>query len=143
MNISSQQQKHLALGLLALRVTIALVFFVWAFDKILAPEHSTKVFSAFYGLDVSSGFSVIIGIVQLVFVGAFLLGIQRSKTYLIALILHSFSTFSSFMKYLDPLGNLLFFTAWPMLAACLVLYLMRDFDSYTLGYKAPSNSKDS
>ena len=25
-------------------------------------------------------------------------------------------------------GNLLFFAAWPMLAACLALYLLRDYD---------------
>ncbi|BCL72033.1 hypothetical protein TUMSATVNIG1_40000 [Vibrio nigripulchritudo] len=136
MNISSKQQKQIAYGLLALRVTVALVFFIWAMDKILVPEHSTKVFAKFYGLDVSAGFSLIIGLVQLVFVAALALGIQKSTTYLLALILHGFSTFSSFMKYLDPFNNLLFFTAWPMFAACLALYLMRDLDTITLGGKS-------
>ncbi len=31
-------------------------------------------------------------------------------------------------QYLDPFNNLLFFTAWTMLATCVALYLLRDFD---------------
>lgn len=49
------------------------------------------------------------------------------------LVLHAGSTLSSFGKYLDPFNNLLFFTAWPMLAACFVLYLLKDYDTLVLG----------
>lgn len=45
------------------------------------------------------------------------------------LLLHAVSTFSSFPQYLDPFKNLLFFAAWPMLAACIALYLLRDLDT--------------
>lgn len=45
------------------------------------------------------------------------------------LILHAVSTFSSFAQYLSPWQNLLFFAAWPMLAACLALYLLREHDT--------------
>ncbi|GAM59117.1 membrane protein [Vibrio ishigakensis] len=48
-------------------------------------------------------------------------------------MLHAGSTLSSFGKYLDPFNNLLFFTAWPMLAACFVLYLLQDYDTLVLG----------
>jgi hypothetical protein len=30
---------------------------------------------------------------------------------------------------LAPFDNLLFFAAWPMLAACITLYLLRDLDT--------------
>ncbi|WP_264405296.1 hypothetical protein [Vibrio owensii] len=125
-------QRQLGLGLLALRLSIALVFIMWALDKVLVPEHAVKVFSGFYGLDISSGFSVALGIAQLVFIGFFVAGLWKNLTYLAILVLHAGSTFSSFAKYLDPFNNLLFFAAWPMLAACFALYLLRDHDIYVL-----------
>ncbi|QLK43801.1 hypothetical protein DR996_00060 [Vibrio owensii] len=125
-------QRQLGLGLLALRLSIALVFIMWALDKVLVPEHAIKVFSGFYGLDISSGFSVALGIAQLVFIGIFVAGLWKNLTYLAILVLHAGSTFSSFAKYLDPFNNLLFFAAWPMLAACFALYLLRDHDIYVL-----------
>ncbi|KIP75805.1 membrane protein [Vibrio harveyi] len=125
-------QRQLGLGLLALRLSIALVFIMWALDKVLVPEHAMKVFSGFYGLDISSGFSVALGIAQLVFIGVFVAGLWKNLTYLAILVLHAGSTFSSFAKYLNPFNNLLFFAAWPMLAACFALYLLRDHDIYVL-----------
>ena len=125
-------QRQLGLGLLALRLSIALVFIMWALDKVLVPEHAMKVFSGFYGLDISSGFSVALGIAQLLFIGIFVAGLWKNLTYLAILVLHAGSTFSSFAKYLDPFNNLLFFAAWPMFAACFALYLLRDHDIYVL-----------
>ena len=125
-------QPQLGIALLALRLGIALVFIMWALDKVLVPEHAMKVFSGFCGLDISSGFSVALGIAQLVFIGAFLAGLWKNLTYLAILVLHAGSTFSSFAKYLDPFNNLLFFAAWPMLAACFALYLLREHDIYVL-----------
>ncbi|WP_051117205.1 hypothetical protein [Vibrio campbellii] len=125
-------QQQLGIALLALRLSIALVFITWALDKVLVPEHAMKVFSGFYGLDISSGFSVALGIAQLVFIGVFLAGLWKNLTYLAILVLHAGSTFSSFAKYLDPFNNLLFFAAWPMLAACFALYLLREHDIYVL-----------
>ncbi|MGR2701308.1 hypothetical protein [Vibrio campbellii] len=125
-------QQQLGIALLSLRLSIALVFIMWALDKVLVPEHAMKVFSGFYGLDISSSFSVALGIAQLVFIGVFLAGLWKNLTYLAILVLHAGSTFSSFAKYLDPFNNLLFFAAWPMLAACFALYLLREHDIYVL-----------
>ncbi|WP_045380342.1 hypothetical protein [Vibrio campbellii] len=125
-------QQQLGIALLALRLSIALVFIMWALDKVLVPEHAMKVFSGFYGSDISSGFSVALGIAQLVFIGVFLAGLWKNLIYLAILVLHAGSTFSSFAKYLDPFNNLLFFAAWPMLAACFALYLLREHDIYVL-----------
>ena len=101
----------------------------WTLDKIFVPEHTIAVFTAFYKINISSSVSIALGVVQLVFVALLLMGMYRSYVYLIALIIHAVSTLSSMAKYFDPFNNLLFFTAWPMLAACLALYLLRDFDN--------------
>ncbi|GLR03843.1 hypothetical protein [Vibrio hyugaensis] len=125
----------LAWGLLVLRLTIAIVFIMWALDKVFVPEHAMKVFSGFYGLSISNGVSVAIGMAQLVFLAVFVAGLWKSVTYLAILILHAGSTFSAFAKYFDPFNNLLFFAAWPMLGACFVLYLLRDYDVHVLRMK--------
>jgi hypothetical protein len=39
------------------------------------------------------------------------------------------STLASFSKYLNPAEGRLYFAAWPMLAACFALYLLRDSDT--------------
>jgi len=52
-------------------------------------------------------------------------------TYGAILAMHTVSTLSAFHMYLDPWGpkNLLFFAAWPMLAAIYSLYILRDEDT--------------
>lgn len=137
--IQSKLKNKLGLGLLGLRLSIALVFTMWALDKVLVPEHAMKIFTSFYGLNISSSLLVTLGITQLMFIAIFVMGLWKNITYLIILVLHAGSTFSSFAKYLDPFNNLLFFAAWPMLAACFVLYLLRDYDIYTI--KIPSKLK--
>lgn len=131
--MNSSLNQKLSIGLLTLRVTIALVFVMWGLDKILVPEHAVKVFAGFYGLNISIGMSIFMGIAQIAFLALFVLGLWKNVTYLAILVLHAGSTLSSFGKYLDPFNNLLFFTAWPMLAACFVLYLLKDYDTLVLG----------
>ena len=61
---------------------------------------------------------------------AFVAGAWRRFSYGAVFTLHAISTVSSYKQYLDPFEgpNLLFFAAWPMLTACLGLYLLRDED---------------
>lgn len=63
-------------------------------------------------------------------IGAFVLAYKRQYSYLAVLIMHALSTLSSFGRYLDPWTspNLLFFAAWPMLAAIFALYYLRDLE---------------
>jgi|GEM_PF-2049313 len=57
-------------------------------------------------------------------------GISKKYSYGTVLVFHAISTLSSFKQYLSPYeaGNLLFFTAWTMLAACIALFLLKDQD---------------
>lgn len=116
-------------SLFALRIGVFIVMLMWTLDKFIQPEHSAKVFENFYGL---SGWSelgfLIIGGLELLLIIAFVVGLWKRVTYGLVLIFHSVSTLSSFPQYLDPFNHLLFFAAWPMLAACVALYLLRDDD---------------
>ena len=121
--------RHLELSLLLLRVSIFLVMFVWTLDKFVNPAHSGRVFENFYGIGgLSPTVFMLMGVLQLILVLAFVLGIQKRLTYGLVMLLHAGSTLSSWAQYLDPFNNLLFFAAWPMFAACIALYLMRDHD---------------
>lgn len=117
-------------ALLALRVGVFIVMLMWTLDKFAAPAHAARVFEGFYGIkSLDTTVSYVVGGLELILILAFLAGLQKRLTYGAVLVLHSISTLSSYRQYLDPFDNLLFFAAWPMLAACFALYVLRDLDT--------------
>jgi putative oxidoreductase len=124
------QQERITWSLLSLRVTVFIVMLVWTLDKFVQPQHAIGVFEHFYGIGgLGATAFYVIGALELVLILAFLAGAWKRITYGLVLLLHAVSTLSPFGQYLDPFNNLLFFAAWPMLAACLTLYLLRDLDT--------------
>lgn len=122
--------KRLPVALLLLRLGVFIVMLMWTLDKLVKPEHAAKVFQKFYfigGLPPDAFY--VIGIVELAIILAFVAGYRKRWTYGIVLLLHAVSTLSSLGNYLNPWTNLLFFAAWPMLAACFTLYYLRDADT--------------
>ena len=127
----TEHEKKLQLSLLFLRVTVFLVMFMWTIDKFINPGHAAKVYESFYYIaGLESIVMYAIGAAEMVLLLLFLSGYKKTITYGAVLILHAVSTLSSFNQYLAPFEgpNLLFFAAWPMLAACLTLFLLRDQD---------------
>lgn len=123
---------RLKTSLLLLRLGVFVVFFMWTIDKFINPEHAAAVFEKFYFFEgLSKGLAYGIGAIQSVIIFSFVLGFKKRISYGIMLIMHFGSTFLSYEKYLDPwtFPNLLFFAAWPMLAAITALYLLRDQDT--------------
>jgi putative oxidoreductase len=122
-------EERIRWALLALRLGVFLVMLMWTLDKFVQPEHAAGVFAGFYGLEgLTAPIMYVVGVVELVIVVGFVLGIAKRFTYGAVLLFHTVSTLSSFRMYLG-FDNLLFFAAWPMLAACFALYLLRDQDS--------------
>jgi hypothetical protein len=127
-------QRRLALSLLMLRLGVFLVMLMWTIDKFVRPEHAAGVFSNFYGVSgLDAKMAYILGALETLLLLAFVAGIARRWSYGSVLILHGVSTLSSWSQYLHPFEgpNLLFFAAWPMLAACAALYLLREQDALT------------
>lgn len=121
-----------ATSLLMLRLSVFLVMLVWTVDKFINPDHAARVYEHFYfipGLGETTFMAI--GVAELLLLAAFVVGWQKRWTYGAVLILHAVSTFSSYQQYLAPFDgtNLLFFAAWPMLAACFALYYLRDLDT--------------
>ena len=132
MSTVTVSKERLEWSLLGLRLGVFIVLVMWTVDKFVNPEHSAAVMKVFYSIpDISASIAYIMGALQLALVLSFLVGFQRRWATLIILIMHLSSTLVSFGRYLDPWSgsNLLFYAAWPMLAAIVVLYLFRDYDN--------------
>ncbi len=121
---------RIATALVALRGGVFIVMLMWTLDKFVNVSHATLVFENFYGLGgFGPGIMAVLGAAEMLLILAFVAGYRKRLSYGAVLILHGISTFSSYRQYLDPFNNLLFFAAWPMLAACFALYLLRDLDT--------------
>ncbi len=118
------------LPLFLLRIGVFIVMSMWTLDKFVRPGHAAGIFKKFYGIDgISPTVFYVIGALELLLLVGFVTGTAKRYTYGLVLLLHAISTLSSYQQYLAPFDNLLFFAAWPMLAACITLYLLRDLDT--------------
>ena len=124
--------QKLRVSLLLLRVGIFIVMFMWTMDKFFNTGHTISVFKRYYYLDIRTA-QVVFGlaVAECVLLLAFIVGFQKKWTYGAVLALHTISTLSAFKQYSAPWTspNLLFYAAWPMLAACIALFLLRDDDT--------------
>ncbi|MCX4029392.1 hypothetical protein [Spartinivicinus marinus] len=104
---------------------------MWTLDKFINPEHAARVYEKFYFIaDLDNPVMYVIGSVELVVLLLFVVGYMKKYSYGAVLFFHAISTLSSFKQYVNPFegANLLFFAAWPMLAACLALFMLRHSD---------------
>ena len=131
----NRARKQLGISLLLLRLGIAAVFLIWTIDKFVNPGHAAAVFEKFYKVPgLSETMAYVVGAVQMALVIAFIVGLFRTWTYGLILIMHAISTFTSWEKYIDPwtYPHLLFYAAIPMLSACVALFLLRRYDIYSV-----------
>ena len=129
------EDKTLGWALFALRMGLAILFLVWALDKLLNVEHAKAVYGAFYGQNaetMSSTIPYILGALQLLLVLAFAAGKFKTITYGALLLMHLATTIVTLKMHLDPFGvpAILFWANWPILGALIALFLLRDRDTH-------------
>ncbi len=129
--------RHLPLSLLLIRLSMVLFLIPWVIDKFLRPGHAIAVLEGFYGLaGLGAPLVLALGVAQALVLLLFALGIARTWSYGLVLVMHTLTTLVSWKQYLDPYtgANILFFAAWPTLAACIALFLLREHDTlWTVG----------
>jgi len=133
-NLIVTSDRRIPVALFLLRLSIFIVMFMWTLDKFIRPDHAASVFEKYYSVSgLTRGVTLTIGALEMALLVAFILGVAKRWTYGTVLVLHGISTLTAYKHYAAPFEgpNLLFFAAWPMLAACVSLYLLRDYD--TLG----------
>lgn len=122
-------ETRLQMPLFLLRLGVFVVMFMWTIDKFVNPDHAAAVYARFYFIGgLGSTAFLAIGILELMVIVGFLLGVKKTLTYGVVFALHAVSTLSPWQQYLG-FDSLLFFAAWPMLAACYALFVLRDLDT--------------
>lgn len=119
---------RIKLSLFLLRLGVSFVLVMWSLDKILNSDR-VKDFYPTWSLNTS----FLLGSLELLLVLGFFLGLYKNYSYSIVLIIHTISTLLPWQHYFHPFEskiNLLYFTSWPMLAACIVLFLLRHEDTF-------------
>src|SRR5256885_13984221 len=130
---------RMRLPLFLLRIGVFIVMLMGTLDKFVRPGHVAGIFKKFYGIDgLSPTVFYVIGALEMLLLVGVVTGNAKRDTYGLVLLLHAISTLSSYQQYLAPLDNLLFFAAWPMLDACITLYLLQFF--FFLMTRHPPNS---
>lgn len=125
------EERKIQIGLLLIRVSVAAVFLAWTSNKIFFAERSVRMMSNYYFLPFTPNILLILGILEIGLVLVFLSGKFRNWTYAAILIGHTASTLVSSPRFFPPyeFHALLYLTAFPMLGACIALYLLRDRDT--------------
>lgn len=125
-------QGKLKLSLAILRYTLAAFFAVWVIEKFVKPESTQGIWKAFYFVsELPLEASYAIGVLQGVILICFVLGLFKFWSYGLLMVMHAFSTASTWAQLVDPYsgGNHLFWAAVPALGALIVLFILRDEDT--------------
>ncbi|MFB3132061.1 MAG: hypothetical protein ACE10K_06035 [Rhodothermales bacterium] len=135
--------ERVPLAMLVLRLGVFVVMAIFTIDKLFTVERAITALQHFplHPLNVFLNFTFIggltkpvmyaVGVIELAIIVGFLLGFKKRITYGAVLLFHAISTISTYNMYVTPFEgvHLLYFAAWPMLAACFVLYYLRDLDT--------------
>jgi len=129
------EDKSVGLGLFMLRIGLAIMFLIWALDKLLNVEHAKAVFAGFYGQNAETMADTLpyaLGAAQLLLVLAFASGAFKTVTYGALLLMHLATTVVSLKMHADPFGtpHILFWANWPILGGLVALFLMRKYDTF-------------
>lgn len=126
-------------ALAVLRVSLGVFLLLWGLEKFVIPGTTVRIWSTFYGVSLGAALVPVVGALETALALAITVGFWRRVTYGLGLLLHAASVFASWRQLIDPWGlrsggspNHLFLAGVPVLAAFLVLYLMRAGDTWTL-----------
>ncbi|KAJ54126.1 hypothetical protein ACMU_04310 [Actibacterium mucosum KCTC 23349] len=132
----------ISIALPVLRIGLFVFMMFWAISKLLAPAGAQGIFQGFYGLSLGLSPIIFVGIVQIVILVAFVLGLFRTVTYGLVALMNLLTLLVAAKPIIFAFtegGNLLFAASIPVLSASVALFLLRDQDSF-LTVKLPAKS---
>jgi len=118
--------------LLILRLSIAAFMAQWAIGRFLAPDQSNEAIRFFFHVKLESGFSPMLGSIQLVIIACFVASFRRWVSYGLVLLMNAAAVLATWQYIIDPYGSFehrLFWNGVPVVAACFVLFRLRRFDT--------------
>jgi len=116
---------------LILRLGLGAFLLLFGIDKLVAPHTTAAVFAHYYGLgEVSAALVYAAGLAEIALALAMLVGLWRTLSYGLGLLVHTVSTLATYRELLAPFGgNHLYLAALPVLAAFVALFLLRRDDT--------------
>lgn len=128
-----------AIGLLILRLGLAWFLFVWAVNKILAPEQYAKIWGYFHGIEIGTFMPFFMGWAQIAICLAIALGLWRVVSYGLGFAMHAVTVVVIFPTLLAPFVikngfpvNRNQAVAVAVLGAFAALWLLRRGDRFSL-----------
>jgi putative oxidoreductase len=101
------------------------------------PTATIRIAQNFYNVALPVWSSYALGIAELILSLALLFGAYRTISYGLSLLVHTVTVVVSWRQLFDPfgfakVGNHLWISTWPTWGAFAALFLMRDWDVYTV-----------
>jgi len=125
--------------LLLLRVSLGWLLVIWGADKVFNAEHGMAVANKFYfGFLAAEGALQVVGVLQILFGLAVVLGFARRWVYPVQVLFNAASLLAVMQSVIDPWGwvfansNALFYPSLIIFAASLLLIAYRDEDKLVL-----------
>jgi putative oxidoreductase len=127
-------QRRAAAALLILRVSLGIFLLQWGIEKLVIPESAIRIGRHFYGVGLSGAAVGVSGTAETLLALGLLLGIYRGWTYGIAVVVHAASVIATWRQLLHPFTghNHLYIAGVPVLAAFVLLYMLREWDAYSV-----------
>src|SRR6266446_1755507 len=132
-----QIDRRIPAALLILRLFLGIFLLQWSIEKLMLPDAAARIASSFYGVMLPASASYVLGVAELILSLALLLGVYRTISYGLSLLVHTVTVIVSWRQLFDPwglakIGNHLWISTWPTWGGFAALFLMREWDTWTL-----------
>jgi putative oxidoreductase len=146
--MSPELDRRIPLALLVLRVFLAIFLLQWSIEKLILPSAAASIARSFYGVTLPAAASYALGIAELILSLALLFGFYRTISYGLSLLVHTVTVIVSWRQLFDPwglakVGNHLWISTWPTWGGFAALFLMREWDRWTIdGWRQAASRTD-
>ena len=135
--MSPELDKRVPLALLILRVFLAIFLLQWSIEKLIMPNAAASIARNFYGVTLPVSGSYALGFAELIMSLALLFGVYRAISYGLSLLVHTVTVLVSWRQLFDPwglakVGSHLWISTWPTWGGFAALFLMREWDAWTV-----------
>ena len=129
--------KRIPAALFVLRFFLAIFLLQWSIEKLILPEAAQRIASGFYGVKLAVPVAYALGVAELILSLALLLGLYRTISYGLSLLVHTVTVIVSWRQLFDPyglakVGSHLWISTWPTWGGFAALFLMREWDTWTI-----------
>ena len=143
--MSPQIDRRIPAALLILRFFLGIFLLQWSIEKLILPDAAARIASSFYGVMLPASASYLLGVAELILSLALLFGFYLTVSYGLSLLVHTVTVVVSWRQLFDPwglakIGNHLWISTWPTWGGFAALFLMREWDAWTVdGWRAPAS----